>query len=471
MFLSVLLLLANLSIINAKVQLPSIIGNNMVLQRNTEVCLWGKASQKARLTITPSWDRNRYNVTADEQGNWNVKVRTTDAGGPFSLEFNDGEVTLLQNILLGDVWLCSGQSNMEMPLEGLCGQPVNGSLNMIMESQSFPNIRMYTGQKTPAVTPQFDLKGQWNQSSIESSGKFSAIGYFYARELHKVLQIPIGIIHISWGAASIESWMGAQSLKLYPDIDLSNLKTDNAYPQKVATLLHNGMLRPVSNYSIKGILWYQGETNIPNYAQYDYLFPALVDEWRNLFKQPDLPFYYVQIAPYIYSGKEKEESAFLRESQLKSAMVIPHSGMVVTMDIGELMCIHPAEKEKVGQRLAYQALAKTYGFKNFPCDGPILKSMAIEKNKITLTFINAEMGLWPMHTDLSGFQIAGEDGRFVQATAVIPGFGDKVEVWSDNIANPMHIRYCFKNHEQGSLFNAYGLPASSFRTDKLAPIK
>ncbi|SHE81352.1 sialate O-acetylesterase [Mariniphaga anaerophila] len=461
----IVVVLTNMTTLHANVILPSVIGDNMVLQRDAEVCLWGKSNRHTTIEVTTSWDNKVYKTTVDQAGNWTVKIKTIQAGGPYSICFDDGEKTVLSDVFLGDVWVCSGQSNMEMPLKGFTGQPVENSLNAIIESEQYPEIRMYTGIKTPALTPQDDVEGSWKQASIKESGKFSAVGYFYAKTLYQALHIPIGMIHVSWGGASIEAWMSKDILRMYPNIKLDNLNLDSPHPQQVPTLLYNGMLRPVSKYTIKGFIWYQGETNIPNYDQYTSLFPDMVKEWRVLFGDENLPFYYVQIAPFVYSGKDKEESAFLRESQLKCTTIIPNSGMAITLDKGEQSCIHPAEKEIVGQRLAYQALAKTYQFENFPCDGPNLESVNIEQNKMILAFKNAEIGLYPRLVELEGFQIAGKDGKYVTAKAVVNNFGNTIEVWSDDVKEPYYVRYGFKNFLKGSLFNAHGLPASSFRTD------
>ena len=452
----------------ATVKLPTVLGNNMVLQQNEKVCLWGSAKPSAEVTIKTSWNNKKYRTQADKHGKWEVYVETTQAGGPYNITFDDGEKVTLNNILLGDVWICSGQSNMEMPLKGLLGQPVKESLKFITEAQKYSEIRMYTGKQTASLTEEFDNQGSWEQASIQHAPQFSAVGYFYAKTLYDVLKTPIGMIHISWGGASIESWMSEETLKLYPNIKLKDRKLNTPHPQQVPTLLYNGMLHPISNYTIKGFIWYQGETNIGNYKEYTSLFQDMVKEWRNLFKMGEkLPFYYVQIAPFQYDNPENIGCALLRESQLKCSSLIPNSGMAITMDKGELTCIHPSEKEIVGQRLAYQALRKTYNFKQLPCDGPTFDSMKLQDKKLIVTFNNAEMGLYPMFVELPGFEVAGNDGKFYPAKAMINQFGNFVEVWSNQVEHPVHWRYAFKNYIKGSLYNGSGLPASSFRTDTL----
>lgn len=346
----------------------------MVLQRNSQARIWGKADKNSALKIKTSWNNKEYKVSANKEGKWELFVETIEAGGPFSITIESKkEKKVLHNILLGDVWVCSGQSNTEMPVKGFTGQPVENSLDVIIESESYPTIHMYTAKQTPALTPQEDVAGHWEQASASTTGDFSAIGYFYAKTLQDVLKIPIGIVHFSWGGASIETWMSENKLKKYGHIDLSNIEIHPHAPQQIPTLLFNGMLSPLANYSVKGFIWYQGETNIPTYQYYTSLFADLVSEWRALFANgEELPFYFVQIAPFQYDGSQKRESAFLREAQMKCLEVVPNTGMAVTLDVGELQCIHPAKKEIVGKRLAYQALNKTYNFKNIPCDGPVL---------------------------------------------------------------------------------------------------
>lgn len=450
----------------ATVKLPTVLSSNMVLQQNEKVCLWGSAKANSTVTIKPSWSGKATKTQVDKNGKWVAYVETAKAGGPYSITFDDGEKLTLNNILLGDVWICSGQSNMEMPLKGFTGQPVKESLKFITESQGYPEVRMYTGKQTASLSEESDNQGSWEQASIQNAPQFSAIGYFYAKELYDVLKTPIGMIHVSWGGASIESWMSEETLKMYPNVNLNDRRVDAPYPQQVPTLLYNGMLRPISNYTIKGFIWYQGESNIGNYKEYASLFSDMVKEWRNLFEAGEkLPFYYVQIAPFQYENPENTGCALLRESQLKCLSLIPNSGMAVTMDKGELTCIHPSEKEIVGQRLAYQALRKTYGFNQLPCDGPTFKSMKLQDKKLIVTFDNAEMGLYPMYVELPGFEVAGNDDKFYPAKAVVNQFGNTMEVWSDQVEAPEYLRYAFKNYIQGSLYNGSGLPASSFRTD------
>lgn len=231
----------------ATVKLPTVLSSNMVLQQNEKVCLWGSAKANSTVTIKPSWSGKATKTQVDKNGKWVAYVETAKAGGPYSITFDDGEKLTLNNILLGDVWICSGQSNMEMPLKGFTGQPVKESLKFITESQGYPEVRMCTGKQTASLSEESDNQGSWEQASIQNAPQFSAIGYFYAKELYDVLKTPIGMIHVSWGGASIESWMSEETLKMYPNVNLKDRRVDAPYPQQVPTLLYNGMLRPISN--------------------------------------------------------------------------------------------------------------------------------------------------------------------------------------------------------------------------------
>ncbi len=457
-------LLINFLSASARVQLPSVLSDGMVLQQQSLVNLWGKSNPGKTVIISPSWSGNTYKAVADKTGDWSVQIPTIAAGGPYSIVFNDGDQLTLTDVLLGEVWLCSGQSNMEMPVKGFNGQPVNGSLETIMNSEGLSSVRMFTGKKSKALTPQFTIDGSWAGASAATTGDFSAVGYYFAHQLYKMLNVPIGMIHVSWGGSSIESWMSPETLKMFPEVDLATVDIDSKHPQQVPTLLYNGMLKPVGNYSINGAIWYQGESNRNAPELYTRLFPAMVKEWRQMFSQSEFPFYFVQIAPYNYEDADEVGSALMREAQLKCMELTPNSGMAVTLDIGEARCIHPAEKQKVGQRLALWALAKNYGFESLPYSGPIYHDKEIKEDKIILTFSHADNGLIPRFYEVEGFEIAGADGLFVKARASVAG-ADRIEVWADGIQAPEHVRYGFKNFTVGTLFNGYGLPAGSFRTE------
>lgn len=451
----------------AKIILPNILSDNMVLQQNSSIRLWGKAVPNTNVEIIVDWNKEKVVVKSDNNGSWETTIKTISGSySPYSITFsNSGEYKTLQNILLGEVWICSGQSNMEMPLKGFRSQPVNGALDAIIDSENYNQIRMFTAPKTKSDKKEFDVNGKWQEASINSTFDFSAVGYFYARELCKVLNVPIGMIHISWGGSNVQAWMSLENLKMFPEFNVSQIDMKSKSPMRIPTALYNGMFYPVSKYNIKGVIWYQGESNIGEAELYKKMFPAMVKEWRTNIGLGEIPFNYVQIAPYRYNGSDNVTSPLIREAQLECLELIPNTEMVVTMDIGDENLIHPAEKETIGKRLAYITLAKNYGFDKIPYASPIYLSKEIKGNKIILTFKNQENGLISTAEELQGFEISNGNSVFLPAKAKIIN-GNQVEVWSEGISAPKAVRYCFKNYVVGTLANSYGLPASPFRTDK-----
>ena len=283
---------------SAKVKLPNILGNHMVLQQNTIINLWGSTDPGRKVRITTSWNNAVYTVKANTEGDWHAEVRTTVAGGPYHIIFDDGDRLRLDNILLGDVWVCSGQSNMQMPLKGFPAQPVYRSTETILEACRYPKLRLFTVERTPSDVPQTDCKGQWQTSSMSSAADFSAVGYFFAKNLSDVLDIPIGMIESDWGGTRIETWMPRSSaLK----IDKNILATDSTavYFDKTS-VLYNGMIAPITRFTAKGFIWYQGESNKGHHDKYAANMAEMVSSWRQLWGNDRMPFYYVQIAPFDY---------------------------------------------------------------------------------------------------------------------------------------------------------------------------
>ena len=371
-------------------------------------------------------------------------------------------------ILIGEVWFCSGQSNMEMPVQGFDRQPVNNIQDILIKAKKEVPIRFCNIPRITAKTPQSDCETRWEEHTPEGVARASATAYFFAKYLNEVLDVPIGLIISNWGGSKVEPWMSIEALTPFKDeVDISHLTNDKPVgPKQVLPgVLYNAMISPVINYTIKGMIWYQGESNRGQEELYGRLMPAFVKDLRQKWGLGDFPFYYVQIAPFQYDGVDKTSSAKLREVQLRNMNEIPNSGMAVTLDIGEKTKIHPAEKEKVGNRLAYWALAKTYNKNNFGYSGPIYKSIEIKGNKIYVNFSNAPKGVAPLETELPDFEIAGEDKIFYPAKAVIEAKSGRLGVSSPQVPNPVAVRYAYKNFVVGSLFDVYGLPASSFRSD------
>ncbi|MFL9843460.1 sialate O-acetylesterase [Flavobacterium rhizosphaerae] len=624
----------------SKTTLPSFFTDNMVLQQNTAVPFWGTSAKNTSVTITASWNDKSYTVTSGADGNWKVTLQTPSYGGPYTITVDDGSRLMLKNILIGDVWLCSGQSNMEMPLAGW------GKINNYKEeiaNANYPEIRLLQAEHVYSETPLDKLKvqnGGWQVCSPQTIADFSSTAYFFARKIYKEKHIPIGLLHSSWGGTVIEAWTEAGALKTIHDFDkaidemqedqgvlakrqgaalnewmdalekadkgfkngtpvyilpeyndgawakmeLPGLWENGGLPdfdgvvwyrreielpddfvgkpltltffaddddkvwfngkevgatkgynvkrqytiapdliekrnsitirvfdgtggggiygdkneftlssgntvfslagewkytvgisstdlapmpvitqgQNKPTALYNAMIHPILNYKIKGVIWYQGESNDMRAHQYQTLFPLMIKDWREKFKNPGMPFYFVQLAGFKAKKNEPGSSAWaeLRDAQFK-ALTLPNTGMAVAIDIGNAEDIHPKNKQEVGERLARIALAKVYGV-NIDYSGPLYKSYAVKNSNIVLTF-DFDEKLQAKNGDLKGFSIAGADKKFYWANAKIQG--NVVVVSSPQVKNPVAVRYNWADNPEGNLTNASGLPASPFRTD------
>lgn len=634
-------------------KLPAIFSDNMVLQQKSSVPVWGWNSPGKMVKVTGSWNKKTVQTVTDNEGKWMAKLKTPAAGGPFQIEIVSDQSIAFNNVLIGEVWVCSGQSNMEMPMMGWTGMPIFKSEQTIKESSNYPNIRLFNLQKKISERPMDNCIGKWETSAPDVVKLFSATGYFFGLELYKRLNVPVGLIMTAWGGTpsqawtcgedikkyapfteqivklentdlrkqdsirneknvtdwqakvgpengvypgSIEKWMSSNlndtdwksvsipeqweadtalnkfrgvvwfrktieipsawegkdlmielgpidemditylnnekvgeskfvenwniarryvvpgnkvmsgknvivvrmmntsggggikgtksQLKVYPvnggtlnaislagewkykvDVDIAAMPAypydESIFSANYPSSLFNGMINPIIPFAIKGAIWYQGESNVYDAKLYGQIFPEMVKCWRTEWKQGNFPFYFVQIAPYDY-GKDSK-SQLLREAQLNSLKAISNSGMAVTMDIATINNIHPPAKEAVGNRLAYWALAKNYGKKEVVFSGPLYKSMKIMGNKISISFDYADKGLISKDGELISFEIAGSDGKYVKAKAVIEK--NTVVVSSPEVLNPVAVRYGWSNIATPNLFNKAGLPASSFRTD------
>ena len=466
------LILLNLSyslIASATVKPASIFTDHMVLQQQSNVAIWGWAKPSVKVKISTSWNKQNYSVTADKDGKWKTKVTTPSAGGPYEIELNDGEKLVLTDILIGEVWFCGGQSNMEMPLKGFKSQPIIGSNEAILKSAN-KNIRLYTVPRSSITTRQDNSKPSvWKLAEPESVANFSATAYYFGKLLSEMLNVPVGLINDSYGGSSIEAWMSPEDLKPFTEIKIPSKGDSIKEVSRTPTTLYNGMLYPIIGYGIKGAIWYQGESNYERPDHYKDLFPAMVSSWRKNWGNGNFSFYYAQIAPYNYAQLPpnhvggKYNSAFLRDAQRKSLTKISNSGMAVLMDIGEEKSIHPANKKQGGERLAYLALAQTYSVKGFGAFSPTYESLIIEKNTAIIKFQNVPNGITSFGKDLSLFEIAGADQKFYPAKAIIKG--SSVTVSAEEVKIPVAVRYAFKDFVVGDLFGNDGLPVSSFRTD------
>lgn len=630
---------------SAKVTLPAIFSNNMVLQQKTNAAIWGSAGAGKKVAITTSWNKKSYSAVADKNGDWKVKVPTPAFGGPYTITINDDDVTTLSNVLIGEVWICSGQSNMEMPLAGW-GKIQDYEKEIA--AANYPSIRLLQVEKATSNVPVKDMKianGGWTECTPQYVAGFSSVAYFFARDIYTKTKIPVGLIHTSWGGTIAEAWTSGTSLKTMDDFreavntmeqeaasgglqdydkrlqtwlqnvnekdagfsksnpawtamntdvtgwqtmklptlwedaslpsfdgvvwfrkkvmlpaswagtdvkvslgaidddeitwfngekigetvgyttprkytipgrlvktgeneivvrvfdgagggglydDAKQLTLTGANGEQVSlagewvykvgvnlkdlpakpldmngpnrpTVLYNAMIYPFIQYSIKGAIWYQGESNADRAYQYHTLFPTLIKDWRKNFQQGDFPFYFVQLANFMKPVKDPGESAWaeLREAQTKT-LSLPNTGMASAIDIGNADDIHPKNKQEVGRRLALIALAKNYG-KQVSYSGPLYQSFIKQGKAIKLTFKHADGGLKAQDGTLVGFEIAGADKKFYWAKAAITG--NQVTVSSDAVANPVAVRYSWANNPNGNLYNGAGLPASPFRTD------
>lgn len=456
--------------LNAKVKLPSLIGDNMILQQQTSVNLWGEATPNATVKVTPSWNGKEYTCKANKKGEWMLKVETPQAGyTPYTLTFDDGEKTQIGNVLVGEVWLASGQSNMEMPLKGFGGCCIMNGIEDIAYSAENKGVRMFTVPKRQCYELQTSCEGQWNLATPATAGDFSATAYHYATSLSRVLQVPVGIVTCAYGGSSVESWLPKKILQNYSDVPLDKAGIETWLEWARPLLMYNGMLWPVKNYTIKGFIWYQGETNVARYDTYADRFTTMVKHWREIWGQGELPFYYVDIAPYDYDqGHEDEKSPYLREAQFKAQSMIPNSFMVCTNDLVEpyeRMNIHPRNKTQVGRRLSFAALNLTYGYKQFHIEHPQYKSLRIEGNTAYVGFDHIGMGICRNY-DIQGFEIAGENKVFYPAEQIrFQWETNEFVLSSSKVLHPVAVRYCFHDFQIGTVIGGNELPAIPFRTD------
>ncbi len=632
-----------------QIQLPAVISSHMVLQRDSEAPIWGWAKPGDQISIKTSWDQMVYGTLTDKDSKWMIKVKTPGAGGPYTIEIGGKDKIVLEDIMCGEVWLCSGQSNMEMPLRGWpeWGGPIEGSEEAIKEA-NYPEIRLFTVQKATSFLPVDTCSGSWAACTPETAKDFSATGYFFGLQLYRTLGVPVGLIHSSWGGTAAEAWTSSEYISRIPkfatstgvcdpeiffkksvenyydamgqwvhsigydvedpgpawtrtpaswqgwtdiavpaewsktfigtyigaveyqttfkvpkswtnqvtvlelgpideldiawvngklvgshlnpgdyatervyEIPAGTLKSgDNLLALNVGntsglggfngkekamkirlkksksggkslagtwkarkgpafgnlppmpecpncnypntpTMLYNGMIKPIIPFGIKGAIWYQGESNRYDGMLYRQIFSGMIQNWRHDWMEGDFPFYFVQIAPYTY--RDTHSTGLLREAQQYVMKTVPNTGMVVTMDIGNLKNIHPGNKQDVGKRLANWALAKDYGFLNKAYTGPVYSGMQKEGAKIRIILDFAFGGLTSFGNDLTCFQIAGNDKVFKPAIALI---ADKtIVVYSDEVPDPVAVRFGWNSTDVPNLFNVLGLPAAPFRTD------
>ena len=454
----------------AQIELNNLFSDNMVLQQESHVNFWGKAKKNQELIIYTSWSGKIVRTIVKDDGSWEVKIKTPSAGGPYNIQVTcDGETKTINNVLIGEVWLASGQSNMEMTLSGNNREPVNGSLDAIANSNN-TKIRFFNVKVKVSDERVDDIEGEWLEANFKNTPNFSAVAYSFAKYLNQVLDIPFGIINSPKDGSVAEAWISPDVLKkITTNKELSYYAKQ---PHNNPSVLFNGMINAIIPFTIKGVIWYQGEGNSGRYQNYMKLMNGLIKNWRDEWGLGDFPFYFVQLAPNGSLGQGNGTSqAFLREAQLRTMLSVKNTGMAVTLDIGSTITNHPPEKLLIGKRLAYWALAKNYGFNGLPHSGPVFESMKVKNNKVYVNFKFAKNGVTSYGKPLSGFEIAGEDKVFYSADALIDphwsaGWENRsvLTLSNKNVPNPLYIRYGWKNYILGALYNVEGLPASSFRS-------
>lgn len=485
--------------LQAEVKPNALFSDGAVLQRGVPIPIWGTAAAGEKVTVR--LDGQEASTTADQDGKWKVQLPPHEAGGPFEMTISGNNTLTIGNLLVGEVWICSGQSNMERQLGPRSGQKPLENWEQEAASANYPLLRHFGVVKNKSISPLEQVRGTWAVCSPETAPNFTAVGYYFGRDLVKQLHVPVGLIHTSWGGTPAEAWTRREALeKSMPEVLETQKKAAADYPSLLAkyqadepkllqdwaaaceqaksagkpeprkpappsdpvnsssapSCLFNAMINPLIPYAVRGVIWYQGEANAGRAQAYQTLFPLMISDWRQLWAQRDLPFFFVQIAPF--KGQPPE----IREAQLLTWKKTPHTSMVVTTDVGDADDIHPARKEPVGQRLALAARALVYGEK-LEYSGPVFESVEFKGPEAVIKFSHVGGGLVAKDGDLKGFTIAGADGKFVPATARIDQ--DTVVVSAPALPNPVAVRYGWVNVPDVNLFNKEGLPASPFRSD------
>ncbi|WP_269523130.1 sialate O-acetylesterase [Coraliomargarita parva] len=483
---------------HAEIKMPSIFGHRMVLQRDMQTPIWGTADPGEEVIVEIG--EQRHQTQADAQGAWKVLLTPMPAGGPYLLKVKGKNTLTFNDVLMGDIWICAGQSNMQWPVMYSKNAPLE------IATANYPEIRLLTFPVQGRQEPQIYFKETWQACTPRSAKAFSGVGYFFGRDIHKATNVPIGLVDISWGSSAIESWIDRETLEAtgvsdeyiatkekraaeYTDEEhakrVAEYRTnmeewkqtksgqrpeppkDPRYNQYRPANIYNGMLYGAIGYGIKGAIWYQGESNARNAEAYHTLFPTMIEMMREDWDQGDFPFYWVQLTSFRFQPKEpgNDSWARLREAQTMTLDKLPNVGQAVTLDAGEVYTIHPEDKQTVAHRLARLALAKDYGFNEIPCESPRFKSMEIQGSKALLTFDHVDKGLHAYDSkEVKGFAIAGEDMNFVWADAKVTG-KDSIEVWSDSIKAPVAVRYAWAQNPDANVRDRNSLLLTPFRTD------
>lgn len=480
----------------AAVKPNGLISDGAVLQQGRRVPIWGTCNPGQKVTVA---FQDQMVLTDAPDGKWIVWLKPLRAGGPFTMTISGEDTVTVQNLLVGEVYVCSGQSNMEWPLS------LAANAQEAIAQSNDPMLRLFTTPYTIADSPQHEVSGQWKECGPDTVKNFSAVAYFFGRDLRHALNVPVGLIQSGWGGTPAEAWTRHEALEAEPSLhsilanydrsvadyqtalkayqdaqdrykaEADRAKQEGKEPPKPPSppgdphnsnspsVLYNSKIAPLIPYGIRGVIWYQGESNAGRAYEYQTLFPTMIRNWRADWGEGDIPFFFVQLAPFLAIKPEPQESAWaeLREAQ-RLTLRLPHTGMAVITDVGDEKDIHPRRKEPVGHRLALAALALVYG-QHDEYSGPTFDSMRIQGNRAVLRFRHAQEGLVAQGGELTGFTIAGPDHKWVNAHAEIQG--DRVVVSSPEVAHPVAVRFGWADYPVVNLTNRAGLPASPFRTD------
>jgi sialate O-acetylesterase len=439
---------------SANISLPEIFSDNMVLQQKSEVTIWGWAKTGEAVLIKAGWLDGEIKTIADNQGKWKIILLTPVAGGPYTITLKGYNEIVLRNVLIGEVWLCSGQSNMEWSAQ-------SGIINSTGEisNASNPQIRLFTVLNSTSVYPQEHFKGEWTECTPETMKSFSAIAYFFARKINQELGIPVGVINSSWGGTPAEAWMPEELIRNSKFLqEAASMQKPVPWGPVEPGRIFNSMISPMVPFRIAGVLWYQGEANTINYYAYKEILSNLITSWRKIWGY-EFPFYYAQIAPFRYG--RPGEGVEVRDAQ-RRVLEVPNTGMIVLSDIGDTLNIHPKNKQDAALRFADLALSRYYKTSQIEDSGPLYREMAVDKNKIVISFDHSQ-GLYAAGDKLRDFEIAGEDKIFYPAEAKIKG--EQVIVQSEKVKSPVAVRFAWRNTATPNLFNGAKLPASCFKTD------
>ena len=490
---------------SAEVRLPNVLSSHAVLQRDVPIHIWGWSDPGE--TITVHFHDQTRTATADNLGKWSLWLTPEHAGGPFTLTAQGSSTSdsassvTLSDLLVGDVWIASGQSNMEMPLNGFPGNAVLKNAQQEIANANLPTVRLLRIEHNPSYFPVNDITATWTECTSQTAADFSAVAYFFGREINAREHVPIGLIDSTWGGTPVEAWTSMDEIGsdagLMPmfahwahftadladtDLIVANEKREDAAAEQAhkpkpdhpwhpdarswqPANLYNGMIAPLTPYTIKGAIWYQGETNSapPRAPYYERFFSAMIQDWRNQWHEGDFPFLYVQISNF-YSPEE--DWGQLRDQQRRT-LAVANTAMAVTLDIGDRDNVHPADKQTVGARLALAARALVYGEPQLEYSGPLFRTATVEGASMRVWFDHAKDGLAAHGPQLNGFEIAGADGKFVPATAKIDG--STVIVQASGVSQPKAVRYAWQGWTDANLFNKEGLPASTFTSKLVLP--